>query len=190
MNMEDVIELEIDGVSKQYVLKDSWDKVIIGEWRQIFMIDDEWSSIRKRSAAVAVMLTGDIRNTDIFMKMRPSDFNEIESKFEWINNTTIENKDSISSEFIDIDGERYYVLNDFNNITNVEVEALEKISSGDSGNFLKFYNLLCTVFFRKKVNGIMEDFHEDFMKSRCDIFDKCLISDIKSLFFFSENSVK
>lgn len=183
------IEIEVDGVKNQFPVKTGWDQVTIGEWRQIYMIDDNWSDVRKKCASISIMLTGDIGNHNWFMKMRPSEFNDISSNFKWIGETKIETKESVT-DCIEIGGDKYYCLNDFNTISNYEIEALEKISCGDSVNFYRFYNLLCTIFFRKKVNDIYEDFHEDFLKSRADLFDDVLISDIMSLFFFSKDLVR
>lgn len=185
----DVIELEIDGIKNEYVVKSGWGEATIKNWREMYQIDEKWSDIRKRCASVAIMLTDDIGNTDLFMKMKPSDFSEIESHFTWVGSTKIETKETVN-DFIEVDSEKYYCLNDFNSIQNLEIEALEMISAGRSDNFLMYYNLLCTVFFRKKIDGKFEEFHEDFLKTRADIFDRVLISDIMSLFFFSTSSLK
>ena len=56
------IEIEVDGVKNQFPVKTGWDQVTIGEWRQVHMIDDNWSDVRKRCASISIILTGDIGN--------------------------------------------------------------------------------------------------------------------------------
>jgi hypothetical protein len=87
-------------------------------------------------------------------------------------------------DFVEIEGERYYIKFDFQNFTMGEVISIETILSKADNNIFKVMDeLLCVFLRKKKENGNLETFRGEFLE-RKEIFSKAPISKVFEVFNF------
>jgi hypothetical protein len=117
---------------------------------------------------------------EIIWMMTPEDFAKIVDSLKFLQQEIqAPLKDSIV-----IDGEEFFVKNNFDELTMGEIITIEQIQDSTGGNIFKAMPKLLTLFLRKKnKNGELEKFNVKFMTEREDKFKNITITDVYTLFF-------
>jgi hypothetical protein len=179
-----MIELEIDlgNEKKTYNLPQSWDEVSVDDYVKLTSINNDKLSQVQIVVKNLSVLTGIDEET--MYKIPMETFNGLVEYLTFFNQPI----DGDLVDYVEIDGDKYYVKKDFDKLTLGETISIDVITEKYEDNFnLAIKELLC-IFLRKKVDGKLEEFSNDMM-GRVDLFGKISINKIHKLFsFFSVGS--
>ena len=179
------LNLEIDGEQMSFNIPDSWNEVSVEKFTNIFNIDrDGLSPIELTVKVVGILLNID---EDYLYMMSPDDFSTITKCIEFTNHDVVGSE----VEFIEVDGEKYYLKKDFEKLTMGEIISLELLIEQSNGNVVsKMADMLCLFLRKKKDDGNLESFKNSFML-RAEKFKEVSIADVNDIFLFfsdGENS--
>ena len=171
------IELENEEM-KSYSFPTSWNEVTVEQFTNLFQ--DRLPSENGLLATVRIMSALSGIDEKILMMMDVEDFKNLSANLTFVTEEVDDNK----VEFIELEGERYYLYNDFNKLTTGEIITIETIMDSTKGNIYKVMpQLLCLFLRKKKDNGKFEKFTTD-MLTRADKFKKAKITEINHIFNF------
>ena len=172
------LKLEIDDEVREFNLPENWDEVTIGDFVKLFSFEREGLNSVELSVKIINVLT-DI-NENLIMMMDVKDFEKLAEVFAF----TSKELKPINVESIELEGETYYLKNDFSKLTMGEVISIETILQSADGNLFKVMDKLLCIFLRKKKdNGNLEAFKGEFM-DRVNLFRKAPISKVYNIFSF------
>jgi hypothetical protein len=172
------LKLEIDDEVKEFNLPQSWDEVTIGDFVKLFSFEREGLNSVELSVKIINVLT-DI-DENLIMMMDVKDFEKLAEVFAF---TSKELKPT-NVESVELEGETYYLKNDFSKLTMGEVISIETILQSADGNLFKVMDKLLCIFLRKKKeNGKLEAFKGEFM-DRVNLFRNAPISKVYNIFSF------
>jgi hypothetical protein len=171
------VELEIDDEVKNFNLPTGWDDITVKDFCNIY--SHNYENMSQIEQAVTILSTlGNIDAEDIMM-LTPEQFKMLSEYVSFINKEEVPKNDV---EYIEIDGEQYYLKSDFSQLTLGETISIELIVKETDGNIIKAIDSLLCIFLRKKKdNGKLESFKNEFM-NRKDIFKNIRIMDVYHLF--------
>lgn len=180
------LEIEIDGENKLYDLPSDWNEVTVGIYEDVIKASQKMVN-NKIEAVVELLNALCGMNADEVYMLPVDSFNQICDTLNWI-------KDPInaqSKESIIIDGEEYFIKDEFNKLSMGEVISVETILDKHNNSVeAALSDLLCIFLRKKKDNGKLESFKSDFM-NRSAIFKNIMITDIYSvMIFFSSGGSK
>lgn len=174
------LKLNIDGKKKAFEIPEGWEAVTIEKYAKILRIDEAQNSVIKRMEIVSILLGLDL---SIIELMAEEDFVKLENALDWFN-TPMPN---LPVEFVEIEGEKYYLYTDLDKLTMGEHISVDILTKKSNGNLMTVYDeLLCLFLRKKKEDGNLETFKTDFM-SRASIFGKVPIVNVNGLFLFFSN---
>jgi len=176
------ISIEIEDEVREFDLPENWTEVSVEQFIKLFSFNREELTIIEITSKVISCFTG--IDEDLLMLMNYEDFTKIAKQLEFTKNDEglIE-----QSEFIELDGEAYYLKTDFSKYTMGEIISIETILGEANGNIFKVIDKLLCVFLRKKKeNGKLETFKGEFM-SRVNLFKRTPISKVYNVFSFFLN---
>ena len=179
------LNLEIDDEKRKFSIPESWDEVTVDIFSNIWKIDRDNLTDIEITVAVIGLLTS-IDEDSLYM-MSPDDFNRVAELIQFTN-TDVKGKQVDS---IVIDGDEYFLKNDFNKLSMGEVISLELLiekSDGNMGSIMP--EMLCIFLRKKKDNGKLETFKNSFM-DRAEMFKGVSITEVNDIFLFfsdGENS--
>lgn len=172
------LKLEIDDEVREFNLPENWDEVTIGDFVKLFSFEREGLNSVELSVKIINVLT-DI-DENLIMMMDVKDFEKLAEVFAF----TSKELKPINVESIELEGETYYLKNDFSKLTMGEVISIETILQSADGNLFKVMDKLLCIFLRKKKeNGNLEAFKGEFM-NRVNLFRKAPISKVYNIFSF------
>jgi len=175
------INLEIDDEVREFNLPQNWDEVTIGDFVKIFSINKENLTQFEVAIKTINILTGIDEETIMMMNV-----NDFESMTENLMFTKTDIT-PINVDSIELNGEVFYLKNDFSQLTMGEVISIETILQSADGNLFKVMDKLLCIFLRKKKdNGKLENFKGTFM-SRADLFKTAPITKVYNIFSFFSN---
>jgi hypothetical protein len=170
------IELEIDEDVKEFTLPTSWEDVTVADFAKIY--SNNYEEMTEIEQAVTVLSTlGDI-DTDDIMMLTPDQFKMLSEYISFINQEVPTNQ----VESIKVGDDEYFLKNDFSKLTLGETISIELIVEQSNGNILQsFDKLLCIFLRKKKENGKLEAFKNEFM-DRTEQFKTVKIMDVYHMF--------
>lgn len=172
------INIEIDEEIKSYDFPTSWEEVSVEQFVRIFT--DKSVSENPLSATIKIVSAISGIDEDILMLMDIEDFKSLSKNLSFIEDQ-LEVK---NIEYIELEGEKYYLYQDFNKLTTGEIITIETLMDSKNGNIYEVMGELLCVFLRKKTeSGKFEKFKTDMLK-RKDLFMKAKISEIHHIFNF------
>jgi hypothetical protein len=176
------INLEVDEVIKEYELPSQWSEVKVKHFSKIYNVDTENLTIIEQLVKT-INIFCEIDEEDLY-QMTPQDFNKISEQLKFLNSEV----ETEQVEYLEcIDGEKYWLKKDFDNLTMGEIISIDTIMSQCDNNLSKALDKLLCIFLRKKKeNGNLETFKNSFM-GRIDVFNELPISKVYNLFIFFLN---
>ena len=186
------LNLEIDGENKTYDIPTQWDDVTVDKFIEIVKLDEKKhiNDLEKVMELMNILTT--IPKDDVEL-LPVESFMEIQNNFSFVK-TDVDKK---MKDSIVIDGEEYFVKNDFNDLTMGESITIETLLKEADNPMYILDKMLCLFLRKKKENGKLESFKTTFLTDRIDIFRKAPITEVyNNLIFFSsggdilENSMK
>jgi hypothetical protein len=172
------VNVEIDDEVMEYTLPDNWDEVTIGDFIKLFSFEREGLNSVELSVKIINVLT-DI-DEDLIMMMNVSDFERLAEVFSF----TAKDLKPTNVSSIELEGETYYLKNDFSKLTMGEIISIETLLQSADGNLFKVMDKLLCIFLRKKKeNGKLEAFKGEFM-DRTELFRNAPITKVYNVFSF------
>jgi len=171
------VNIDLEGINKTYNLPSSWDEVTVEQFIKLYNYKSTSNELLS-----AVNLVSSISDIDpsILLQMDIDDFKILANQVKFLS-TEVNRKDV---DYLDLNGDKYYLYSDFNKLTTGEVITIETIL--DSANYdvhKVMADLLCLFLRKKDENGKYEKFSTD-MLNRKDMFLKLPISEIYHVFGF------
>jgi hypothetical protein len=178
------LELTIDDENNSYSIPTNWDDVTVGQFCELFSFNREGKNELEISIQIISIFTK-IPEDDIYM-LSPEQFSEISKLIDF----TSKEIDTELTDYVEIDNNKYYVKKDFSSLTMGEIISIETImSQGENGLLSVMDKLLCIFLRKKKDNGNLEAFKNNFME-RADTFKNIPISGVYKIFgFFSDGEI-
>jgi hypothetical protein len=176
------VNFEIDDKTEEFSVPESWSEVTVNQFMAIVKLQEgmEELNILQKTIKMVCILT---KIPEEYVEMIPIEqFYKIRDILEYTNDEV----DTKACESITIDGEEYFIKNDFNQLTMGETITIETLMSNSDNVVSVFDELLCVFLRKKKDNGKLEAFKSTFLQERKEIFGKAPISQMYSvLVFFS-----
>lgn len=172
------VNIEIEGLNKTYNIPTSWDEVSVRQFNQLYRFKNE-NSNELLGVVNLISAISDI-DTSILLQMDIDDFKSLTSQVEFV--TTEVPK--VEVDYLEVNGDKYYLYTDFNKLTTGEVITLETILESSNFDIHKVMTDLLCLFLRKKDSeGRFEKFTTDMLK-RKDMFLELPVSQIYHVFGF------
>lgn len=173
------LNLIIDDEELNFKIPDNWNDVTVGQYQEIIKID----KTNLTDIEILTKLLNTLTNIDeeLIYQLPISEFNKIVTILEFT-------KDEIKitpKDFIIINGEEYWLKKDFESLTLGETISIEAIIK-DKNIEEEIDKLLCVFLRKKKENGKLESFKNEFME-RVELFKTIPISDIHNILVFFSN---
>lgn len=172
------VNLEIDDEVKVFNLPENWDEVTIGDFVKIFSFNREELTNIELSVKTINVLTD--LDEEIIMMMNVEDFEKLVETLSFVSTDLT----PVNVDYIELEGEKYYLKTDFSQLTMGEVISIETILQSADGNLFRVMDKLLCIFLRKKKeNGKLETFKGEFMY-RTDLFSNAPITKVYNVFSF------
>lgn len=175
------LNLTIDDEVKEFNIPESWDEVNVEQFGKLFSFNrEELTPIQLGVKTLNIFIGVD---EETLMMLNYDDFINL------INIVNFTNKDieTVKFESIDVNGDNYFIKDDFSQLTMGEVISIETLLQQSNGNlFNVMAKLLCIFLRKKKDNGKLESFKSEFL-TREEIFKTLPISKIYGIFVFFLN---
>jgi hypothetical protein len=178
------LNLEIDGENKTYDIPTQWDDVTVDKFIEIVKLDEkkDINDLEKVMELMNILTT--IPKDDVEL-LPVESFMEIQNNFSFVK-TDVDKK---MKDSIVIDGEEYFVKNDFNDLTMGESITIETLLKEADNPMYILDKMLCLFLRKKKENGKLESFKTTFLTDRIDIFRKAPITEVYNNLIFFSNGV-
>lgn len=175
-----MIEVKIDTEDKEHIYQfpESWNEVKVIQFINLYRKQNS-SSNELMGAVSLISALSDIPE-ELLLQMDINDFKNLSTKLTFI-------KDNVKKEdveFIELNGEKYYLYQEFNKLTTGEVITIETILEGSEFDIHKVMaDLLCLFLRKKDENGRFEKFSTEFF-NRKEMFLQIPITQIYHIFGF------
>lgn len=171
------INLEIEDEVMEYTLPENWDEVTVEQFVKIFSINREGLALYEIATQTINCFT-DIKVEHLEM-MDYKDYIKITELLKFTEKDVV----PVTVEYVELNGEKYYLKTDFSQLTMGEVISIETLI-GSTDNFIKVMDKLLCVFLRKKKeNGKLEIFKNNMME-RDVMFRQLPVSQVINIFSF------
>ena len=185
------VNLEIEDELMEFNIPEGWNEVSVKQSADLTSINREGKSDIEIIIEIISVLSK--IETDIIYQMNTEDFNKLIEAVSF----TVTPIDSVLAESIMINEEEYFLKKDFSQLTMGELISIETIIKQHEGSLAPAMSQLLCIFLRKKKdNGKLESFKNDFME-REKMFNDVIITDVNNIFLFfldgnnlSKNSMK
>lgn len=172
------VNIELEEERKSYDFPTSWDEVSVEKFMKIYTSSDTKYEGIMGSVKVLSAISG--IDEEILMMMDINDFKNLADQLAFVNQDVPKHE----VEYLELDGDKYYLYSDFNKFTTGEIITIELLLEQGGGNvFPVMLELLCVFLRRKKEDGTFEKYNTNFM-SRKDLFKDVPISKIFHIFAF------
>ena len=175
--MSNILKIEIEDEVLELKVVSAWEEITVDQYAEVQKVLETEANELEKSISVLSKLTG--VDEDVFYSMYPEDFTKAAEMLTFLNEEVPQEK----CESIMVEGEEYFIKDDFKKLTLGETISLELILERYGNNVLKgFPEMLCIFLRKKKDNGKLEVFKNSFM-DRAQMFGKLPITKIQHLFF-------
>lgn len=172
------VNIELEEETKSYEFPTSWDEVSVEQFMRVFKASDTKYEGILGSVKVLSAISG--IDDEILMAMDINDFKLLADQLSFVNQE-VPKKDV---DYIEVDGDKYYLYSDFNKFTTGEIITIELLLEQGGGNiFPVITDLLCVFLRRKKEDGTFEKYNTNFM-NRKELFKNVPISQVFHIFAF------
>ena len=172
------VNIELEEERKSYDFPTSWDEVSVEKFMKVYTSSDTKYEGIMGSVKVLSAISG--IDEEILMMMDINDFKNLADQLSFVNQDVPKHE----VEYLELDGDKYYLYSDFNKFTTGEIITIELLLEQGGGNvFPVMLELLCVFLRRKKEDGTFEKYNTNFM-SRKDLFKDVPISKIFHIFAF------
>ena len=172
------VNIELEEGIKSYDFPTSWEEVTVEQFVKLFA--DHTPTDNELMASVKVMSILSGIEEEIIMAMDVEDFKNLAVQLTFIS----EEMPNEEVDYIEVEGEKYYLYKDFSKMTTGEIITIELLMEKNEGNIYRVMpQLLCLFLRKKKEDGKFEKFNTDMM-DRADKFKKVNISKIHQVFNF------
>jgi hypothetical protein len=175
------VNIELEEETKKYEFPESWDDVNVDKFIKIYQLRSDNSSTEIESSCKLLSAISGI-DMDILFAMDIEDFKNLIFNLKFIS-TEVQKSDV---DYIELEGDRYYLYSDFNKLTTGEVITIETLLEAASNDFYNIMPELLCLFLRKKKDGKYEKFTTDMLK-RKEMFKQVPITQIYHIFNFFIN---
>lgn len=178
------LEIDIDGEITNYMVPTSWDEITVEQFLALNTLKDQDNLTEIQMLFKTIKIITGISDDELDV-MPITGFNKLVELIKFVIEAPDFGKEIADS--IMIGDDEYFLKKEFNNLTVGEVIALEitmKKASGDLTNILP--DMLCILLRKKKDNGKLENFKEDFF-TRKEMFMKLPVKDFINIFSFFLN---
>ena len=172
------VNIELEEEIKKYEFPESWDDVTVDKFIKVYQLRSDESNTEIESSCKLLSAISGI-DMDTLFAMDIEDFKNLVSNLKFIS-TEIQKSDV---EYIEVEGEQYYLYSDFNKLTTGEVITIETLLDSASGNFYNIMPELLCLSLRKKKDDKYEKFTTDMLK-RKEMFKQIPITQIYHIFSF------
>ncbi len=180
------VNFEIDDDSKSFDVPENWDEVTVEQFMGLVVLQEE-AKEEVNPLNTIIKLTHLMTGIPIdIVEMIPVDqFHLIQDTLKYTKDEVdIEKKDSVT-----IDGDTYFIKNDFNSLTMGETITIETLVK-DTQNVMSIFDKLLCVFLRKKTKkGNLETFKSTFIEERSEMFRRLPISEVYAIMVFFSSGV-
>ncbi len=172
------IKLDADDELKEFQLPESWSEITVKQYSKILKLEENDNDI-ERTVNICSILTG--IDEDTLYMMSTEQFTSLSHHLSFLSQPVPE----VTKESIEINGDTYYLKNDFNQLNVAETMSIEQILKDNGNDFLKAMpQMLCLLLRKKKDNGKLEAFKPNMM-NRAELFGNNIsIGDVNQLFLF------
>lgn len=174
------VNIELEEETKTYQFPESWDDVTVEKFMSVYQLRSEQSNELETSVKLLSAISG--IDIETLYSMDIEDYKNLISNLKFISTEVSRN----DVEFIDIEGEQYYLYKDFNKLTTGEVITIETLIDGSNGDIYNIIPELLCLFLRKKNGDKYEKFTTDMLK-RKDKFKQVPVTQIYHIFNFFLN---
>jgi hypothetical protein len=174
-----MIEIEINHNDevKKYNFPTSWDDVTIDKYQKLFELKTP-DQVNDLYLFDLIEVLSEIKK-EILFQMSIEDFKKLTSQLDFVSNS-VENN---TNDFVELDGEQYFLHTDFNTYTAGEIITIDTILKKYEYNYNACLTDLLVVFLRKKINNKIEPFTLELFQ-RKESFNKLKITDVNKVFGF------
>ena len=172
------LNLEIDEEVREFNIPENWDEVTIEQFINLFSFGRQGMTELNIATRTINVFTG--IDEDLLLMMNYNDFQQIIGVLQFTN----KDMEPQVVDYVELDGEKYYLRKDFDKFTMGEIISIETILSSSENNILKVMDKLLCIFLRKKKeNGKFEPFKGEMM-DRVELFRTAPVSKIHHIFNF------
>jgi hypothetical protein len=180
------VNFNIDDEVKSFDIPENWDEVTVQQFMDLVELQErvkEYTNFMTTTMEVVNIMTK--IPMDIIEMVPVEQFHLIQDTLEY----TKSEVDMKQKDSVEIDGDTYYVKNEFNNLTMGETITIETLLK-DKGNVMSIFDKLLCIFLRKKTEkGNLETFKSSFIEERSEIFKRLSVSDVYSIMIFFSGGV-
>ena len=172
------VKIEAEDKSHVYSFPENWDEVTVKQFVRLYQSNNP----NNNELMGAVTLISAISNIPegLLMQMDINDFKSLSTKANFI----AQEVEKTDVDYIELEGDKYYLYTEFNKLTTGEVITIETILEGSQYDIYKVMGDLLCLFLRKKdEEGRYEKFSTDMFK-RKEMFMDVPISNIYHVFGF------
>jgi len=177
------VKINMDGNETIYSFPENWDEVTVRQFAELYKTSNPNNNDLLGAVNIISSLAG--IQQDVLLQMDIKDFKELSNKLTFIT----EEIPKTEVEYLELNGDRYYLYTEFNKYTTGEVITIETLMEGAQNDINKIIPEILCLFLRKKdENGNFEKFTTDMLR-RKELFMDVPVSNIYHLFlFFSTGS--
>jgi len=180
------VNFNIDDDTQSFNVPENWDEVTVEQFMELVELQNN-AKEEKNPLNTVIKMTHIMTGIPMdIIEMVPVD------QFHLIQDTLLYTKEEVNiekSDYVEIDGDTYWVKNDFNKLTMGETITIETlIKDTPNENVMNVFDKLLTVFLRKKTKkGNLESFKSSFLEERVEVFRRLPISQVYAIMvFFSD----
>ncbi len=181
--------IEFDGEELNIDVPTSWDEVTVEKAaiHSSIKVHSGMTTYDYFKEVMSVMSeiegTYDADKDEVIGSLSADEYEACDKWLEFLKENSIgEDKESIM-----VEGEEFFIKNDFNKLGNAEIISLNMIQEKHKSNLnYAIPELLCIFLRKKKANGKLETFRSSFME-RAPMFKNVIVTDVNRLFLFFLN---
>jgi hypothetical protein len=159
-------------------IPNGWDEVTVGTYEKLMDLKQDGTNLSMYIQILSVLSGLD---KDVIEDISAVDFQKITDAISFTQ-TQIENETLV--DHIELNGEKYYLKKDFEDLTLGEQASIEILMNKYDGKLEKaIKELLCIFLRKKKENGKLEKFKNSMM-DRAESFNDVIIGEVYQLFLF------
>jgi hypothetical protein len=180
------IKIIIEGNEKNIDIPKNWEELTLDNYMLLSRINkmNFELELQRDMEVIGAFLGldyGDIELLDV------ETFNDIVDCLEFLKEQPKDLDSKGLKDYVEIDGEKWWIKKDFEKLTMGEKISLDTIIQNGGGDYEQSLDKILTLFLKKKLdNGELESYRTEHMR-RADIFKKVKFLDIRNIpIFFSD----
>lgn len=143
------LNLDLDGVKKEYTLPSSWDDVTVKQFQQIVNLDNNQLLGELQKTIAVIEIVSGISRTVIEAMDYETDFTDLVNNVKFLMEEIPVSEDDIKDSIM-IKDEEYILKKDFTKLTTGEMASFDVIFKRNNNNIYNCINELLPLFIRKK----------------------------------------